>query len=291
MQWKAAADELRQIDLKTILPLLDAVADRYDSSKWHTHQGVISVTGQKFINWNQGCGGGGAIDLVMHLKQCDFKTALRWLWEHFPYAQHSNLVCHAPFRPLLRLLSADSSKLPRVTDYLVAHRRIDPYLVRILLDSKTLYADNRGNAVFLLLGKEKKVVGGELRGTTSVPWRGMAPGSRKDLGYFSIQRCKTSSVMLCESAIDALSYVTMLPDAMAISTSGATPNPGWLQSLTNDQTLTVFCGFDSDPTGDRMAQQMIRIHPTIKRIRPAKKDWNDVLVSAENPANSMAQFN
>jgi len=288
MQWKAAADELRQIDLKTILPLLDAVADRYDSSKWHTHQGVISVTGQKFINWKQGCGGGGAIDLVIHLKQCDFKTALRWLLALFPYALPTNPAGQATSSPVLRLPSADHSKLPRVVDYLIRLRRVDPYLVNLLIDTHTLYADNRGNGVFLLLGKEKKVVGAELRATTSIPWRGMAPGSRKDLGYFSTQRCKTSNVMICESAIDALSYVTLHPDDMAVSTSGATPNPAWLQSLL--KANTIFCGFDSDPTGDRMAEQMIRLHPAIKRVRPPQKDWNDVLRCAENPANSIAQF-
>jgi hypothetical protein len=277
MQWKVAADELRQINLKTILPLLDAVADRYDRNKWHTRQGVLSVTGQKFINWNQGCGGGGAIDLVIHLKQCDFKTALHWLAANFPFTPISYHHFQPGFHPVLQLPPADRSKLPRVIDYLIRRRCIDPYLVNLLMDSKTLYADHRANAVFLLLGKEKKIVGAELRGTTSIPWRGMVPGSRKDIGYFSIQCCKTSTLMLCESAIDALSYVTLYPDAMAVSTSGAAPNPEWLQSLTNDRNLTVFCGYDSDATGNRMAVQMIRMHPTIKRLRPHKKDWNDVL--------------
>jgi hypothetical protein len=290
MHWKAAADELRQIDLKRILPLLDAVADRYDRNKWHTRQGVISVSRQKFINWNQGCGGGGAIDLVIHLKQCDFKTALHWLAANFPYTPISNHVSQpTSFHPVLQLPPADRSKLPRVIDYLIRRRCIDPSLVNLLMDSKTLYADHRANAVFLLLGKEKKVVGAELRGTASVPWRGMAPGSRKDIGYFSILRCKTktSTIVLCESAIDALSYLTMFPNALAISTSGASPNPTWLQSLL--KAYTIFCGFDADPTGDHMAEKMISIHPTIKRFRPPKKDWNDLL-RAENPASSMAQF-
>jgi hypothetical protein len=45
----------------------------------------------------------------------------------------------------------------------------------------------RGNAVFLLVaGKAQRSVGAELRGTGPRAWRGMAPGTRKDLGYFWI---------------------------------------------------------------------------------------------------------
>ena len=40
---------------------------------------------------------------------------------------------------------------------------------------------------------------------------------------------------------------------------------------------TVRCGFDRDATGEAMAQAMIARHPAIHRLRPAYKDWNDVL--------------
>jgi hypothetical protein len=289
MQWQAAADRVRGTDLKAILPLLQAVPDRNDKNKWHTSRGVISITGGKFINWNEGCSGGGAIDLVIHLKECDFKNAVLWLLERFPCA--AGLVHHQNNRPNpgLRLPPRDDTKLARVTDYLVGQRHIDRRLVKLLLDSGCFYADRRANAVFLLLGKEKSVVGAELRGTTSLPWRGMAPGSKKELGYFSIQWRSTSTVVLCESAIDAISCLLLRPDLLAISTSGANPDPPWLKSLLNNG-YSVFCGFDSDLTGDRIADRMSRIHPAVKRLRPAQKDWNDVLASAQNRAESNGQF-
>ncbi len=77
---------VRHIDLKEVLNRTGAVKDNTDKAKWRTCQGVISVTGQKFINWSD--------------------------------------------------------------------------------------------------GKEKSVVGADLRGTTTKQWRGMAIGSRKDLGCF-----------------------------------------------------------------------------------------------------------
>jgi hypothetical protein len=41
----------------------------------------------------------------------------------------------------------------------------------------------------------------------------------------------------------------------------------------------VYCGFDSDATGDTMAAQMIALHPSLRRLRPSRHDWNDVLES------------
>jgi hypothetical protein len=44
-------------------------------------------------------------------------------------------------------------------------------------------------------------------------------------------------------------------------------------------SMSGFCGFDSDGAGDRLAQRMIALYPTIRRLRPPNHDWNDVLQS------------
>jgi len=51
---------------------LEATPDPYDPARWRTDRGVLSLTGPKFFNWNLGVGGGGAIDLVMHVRQVGF---------------------------------------------------------------------------------------------------------------------------------------------------------------------------------------------------------------------------
>ena len=58
-QRKARAHHLRAIPLEAVLPRCGAQPDRDDQRKWHTAQGVLSVTGAKFMNWNLGVGGGG----------------------------------------------------------------------------------------------------------------------------------------------------------------------------------------------------------------------------------------
>ena len=77
--------------------------------------------------------------------------------------------------------------LGRVLQYLTGRRHLPASLLAPLVESGKLYADSRGNAVFLLVaGKANRPVGAELRGTGPRVWRGMAPGSRKDSGYFWI---------------------------------------------------------------------------------------------------------
>jgi hypothetical protein len=175
----------------------------------------------------------------------------------------------------------------RVRNYLIAQRRLPSGLVDSLFDSDTLYADAHANAVFLLHDDHHVPVGAELRGTTPEPWHGLAPGSRKDLGCFAIpvppqqsgygaQVQPRSAVILCESAIDALSCFVLHPEYRCLSTAGARPDPGWLRPLL-DQADQVYCGFDADPTGEAMAAAMTARHPRVQRLRPTHHDWNDVL--------------
>ena len=265
--------QLRGIPLPAVLLETGAQRDRYDKAKWQTTKGAISITGMKFMNWNQGRGGGGAIDLAMHLNGLDFKAAVDWLRRHFAVPDFSE---PRPSARSLTLPLPDRSKLPTVMQYLVDHRGIPPSLIDSLVESGRLYADTRANAVFLLLGKENRPVGAELRGTGPACWRGMAPGSQKDLGYFSIHALEPTMIVLCESAIDAMSCFLLHPSSLCVSTSGARPNPPWLPAFLS-QGVPVYCGFDADSTGDAMAQQMIAAYPAVPRLRPAEHDWNDVL--------------
>ena len=270
------ADRLRAIPLEAVLLLSGATRDRADKAKWHTARGVISVTGAKFMNWNNARGRGGAIDLAMHLWDLRFLEALEWLARYFP--GHDTVDSPpVPPRPLL-LPPPDDRRLLTVRRYLYDQRRLPAALVEPLIAGGSLYADTRGNAVFVLLGKEDNPVGAEIRGTTATPWRGMAPGSRKDLGYFSVPVLEPTPIILCESAIDAVSCLALYYRTLCISTAGARPNPLWLASLLKGG-IPVYCGFDADSTGDEMARAMIQLHPTVQRLRPALKDWNDVLKS------------
>lgn len=278
LQIREQADRVRAIPLEAVLELTEAKRDRSDRARWHTSQGVLSVNGPKFMNWSRGVGGGGAIDLVMHLENLDFKATVEWLSRRFPSAASAGSLPAPSQQRSLELPPRDQAKLPLVTRYLVGERCLPAPVIDPLIEAGSIYADRRANAVFLLRREDGRPVGAELRGTTRRPWRGMAPGSKKDLGYFSVRPPQTAGVVLCESAIDALSCFALHPSFLCLSTAGVRPNPRWLDALLQDGQ-EVACGFDADPAGDAAARAMIALHPSVTRLRPSLKDWNDVLVT------------
>jgi hypothetical protein len=276
MTWRQRADRMRALPLTAVLRGSGAEPDRSDPHKWHTSQGVLSVTGTKFINWHLGRGGGGAIDLVMHLHGLGFGQALEWLERHF--APVVVQPVSTPPRPPLRLPPSAPEHLAQVRRYLTEQRRLPAALLDPLIEAGTLYADARANAVFLLRDPHGQPVGAELRGTGPVSWRGMASGSRKDLGCFAVPATSLEACVLCESAIDAISCHALHPTYRCLSTAGARPDPLWLSSLIH-QDRPIYCGFDCDDTGEAMTQAMIALHPSIQRLRPSSKDWNELLCS------------
>jgi hypothetical protein len=284
---RAAA--VREIALDRVLLQWGAERDRHDPSKWRTEEGPVSVTGSKFMNWRRDQGGGGAIDLVMHLAGTDFRAAVAWLEHHFGvghlavgqagtapcFKQRSAPAGHGP----LRLPVRDDRMLDRVREYLTRRRHLAASLLESLLACGKLYADRRGNAVFLLVaGKAQRPVGAELRGSGPRVWRGMAPGTCKDLGYFWIGAAGSKNIVLCESAIDAISCLQMHPERICISTSGVRANPPWLAGLLT-RGHTIHCGFDADAPGHAAAEEMIALYPSINRLRPPAHDWNDALAA------------
>jgi 5S rRNA maturation endonuclease (ribonuclease M5) len=277
-QIKELADRVRYISLSDVISITGALRDKYDNNKWHTSKGTISITGQKFMNWSVQKGGGGAIDLIIHLYQLDFISAVLFLAERFsnPHCPSPHILCEK--NDVFRPPEKNKNHLPAIIHYLNHKRRIPMNLICQFVKTGQIYADNRSNAVFLLLGKEKNIVGAELRGITDRRWVGMAKGSKKELGAFSVKSDKPKSIIICESAIDAMSCFALFPDCIAVSNSGAHPSPTWLSKIINCN-IRIFCGFDDDDTGNRIANEMIRLYPGIKRLKPQKHDWNDTLIS------------
>lgn len=295
------ADAVRSIPLEVVLARWGSQPDPRDRSGWHTARGPLSVTGSKFFNWQHETGGGGAIDLVMHLSGWDVDAAVQWLEQHLgslPAAVCSTTNRNsengsrpaggnikARHRGPLHLPAPNLANLHRVRRYLTQERGLAADILQRLIDAGKVYADQRGNAVFLMVaGKAQRPIGAELRGTGQRVWRGMAPGTRKDAGYFWSGTGGSKKIVLCESAIDAISCVQLhsaQPDGacICISTAGVRPGPPWLLPLLA-RGYDIYCGFDNDQPGNAASCQMIARHPSIKRLRPPAHDWNDGLTAS-----------
>jgi len=297
--FRRRADAVRSIPLETVLTAWGAQRDRRDRHQWRTDRGPLTVTRAKFFNWHLEDGGGGAIDLVMHLGSMEAEAAIVWLEQHLGRApaaassasrawqpspsSSSRNAPPSPPRPL-RLPRASLAQLDRVRRYLTRTRRLAADMLQPLIDAGKVYADPRGNAVFLMVaGKPNRPIGAELRGAGPRIWRGLAPGTSRDAGYFWVGTQGSRTIVLCESAIDAISCYQLHrtqrhTECICISTAGVRSDPPWLHPLMA-RGYQIYCGFDTDEPGETASRQMISRHPSIQRLRPPAHDWNDALTS------------
>jgi hypothetical protein len=135
----------------------------------------------------------------------------------------------------------------------------------------------------MVAGKPNRPIGAELRGTGERVWRGLAPGTCKDAGYFWVGAQGSRTIVLCESAIDAISCYQLHSrqrhsECICISTAGVRSDPPWLHPLMA-RGYHIYCGFDDDKPGEAASGQMISRHPSIQRLRPPAHDWNDALTA------------
>ena len=140
--------------------------------------------------------------------------------------------------------------------YLTGQRGLSATILASLIDEGKLYADARSNAVFVMVaGKPNRPIGAELRGTGNRIWRGLAPGTRKNAGYFWIGGGGVRKIVLCESAIDAISCHQLDSESICISTAGIRPDAPWLDPLVA-RGYDIHCGFDAD--GRAYAKRSLR---------------------------------
>lgn len=283
---KEATARLRAIDLTSVLEAAGLERSARDSKRWVDAEGefAITVAGVKWFDHKAGFGKGGAIDLVQHLLHCDFATARGWLASRFDRAQ---LVADAAFRAertaAIELGATvpvefvppiqDETQWAKVRSYLVSERGLLPSMIDAHHQSGDIYADRRGNAVFLARDENGVPVGAEVRGTDPArAFKGSALGSRKDRGAFSIGSAAARVVVVVESAIEAISYAMLmamegvkdvLTNTRILSTGGVRTKP---PSGTEGKRL--ICAYNADKAGDQAAVWGERVRP-----RNAK-DWN-----------------
>ncbi len=275
--WSERANAVRGIPLESILILHGAQRDLRDRNRWRTARGNLSVTGTQFMNWMENKGGGGAIDLVMHLDKVPYQEALIWLETHFGRILPQLSPPSAKRPRSLQLPGRTEAGLASVRHYLTFERHLRDELVESVITRGAIYADARRNAVFLMVqGADNKAVGAELRSTTNASWRSIAPGSQKDAGYFWTGMRGSERIILCESAIDALSCYQLLGQCICISTAGARSDAQWLPALLR-RGYEIHNGFDNDDAGNSAAAVMIARYPMVQRLTPPAKDWNDAL--------------
>ena len=298
-KYQELADKVRDISLEQVADELGLDPDPKDKHKWQHENHIINITGSKFYDWQHLKGGGGAIDLVMHVNQCDFKQALAWLNDRFGEGatltaatyKTKEIIQTEQLRPFIPpTLSED--KWQQVKTYLTRERRLPSSLVDTLHQQGLVYADDKQNAVFLRRSlDELSITGASLRGTAGADntFKGLAQGSKRNTGWFHFQRGGQSGdpiqrAVLVESPIDAMSFAVLdrtdSRKTIYLSTDGSGTVP--LEFLLQLPASSVIVAYDNDQPGNLMAQRVMEQLPLSVRKLPKAIDWNEEIQNMFN---------
>ncbi len=288
---KAIADQVRDRDLESVAEQLGLERDPHDKHKWRDDHHILSINHGKFHDWAMAKGGGGAIDLVMHVQKSDFKAAVEWLSgqqlpEQAPTVQPAKQ---------LQLPEPNEQNWLAVQQYLTETRGLPENWIEHLHQRGLIYADKHQNAVFVRHDADQwvrgDVTGASLRGTQGEPFHGLASGSARDAGYFWLRSGTedVTRVVLVESAIDAISLAKLeqdkspdRPTTVYLSTDGSGAIPIEALQAVVAQGGQVLVAFDADGAGEKMAWRVAEVVPGVRRMVPAVgKDWNDRLLAEQ----------
>lgn len=291
---KEAAAQLRSLPLEQVAQALGCFQSKKllekDVKMWESPAGKIRIDGPKFFNHEEGKGGGGAFDLVMHINNCNYAQALAFLRDEFdPAAAVQAAADAARMQAQAQIEKAAPApfqapqnveeRWPRVRHYLTEVRSLAASLVDRLKEQGWIGADFRNNAFFLkVLGN--RTTAAELRGTGQSQFKGSR--GRSSEGVFPVIEGKTR-LAVCESAIDAISYVQLHPGSSAIATGGTGK---WQAAIPfiekhGGEYQEIVCASDNGQGGVGMAKAMGLRHDAPPA---AFDDWNDFAKAvAANP--------
>lgn len=271
-------EKLRQLDLTAVCSVLGLERDSTDTQQFKTDGFRIDVNGLKWFDHHAQKGGGGAIDLTMHVKKISFISACNYLCS---VSGELSTVTHttttAPARTT-KPPAPNNSNLSAVMAYLTDKRGLNVDLVRWCTENGLIYADSRRNCVF-----RYGLTGSELRGTGAVQWRSVY--GTIESGFILPAR-NAVGVAVLESAIDALSYRQLHRDVITVSIAGNGNHKVINQAvaIAKAKNLPVLSAFDND-NGGNIADKILNDSAGLCGVkviqdRPITKDWNEVLKPA-----------
>jgi hypothetical protein len=272
---------LREIDLTKICAIHDLKQDANDPRQFKNDSHRITLKGFGWYDHKETKGGGGAINLVMHLRHLTFTEAVTFLESQdlsnvaTTKTAHDNKQAHG----ISYVPPRFDENLAHITDYLTTKRGINPALVQWCIDKGIIYADGFKNCVFMYGAN-----GCELRGTNSKKWRA-ARGRLEQ--PFLLPCANTDTIAIVENAIDALSY-RQIHKNHAVAAIGGNANKTimtWVVELVKSKWhLEIASAFDNDSGGETAHAALLKIaeeygiKDNVYRLKPTTKDWNDDLI-------------
>ena len=263
-----------------------------------THDSIRISNG--LWNWfSRGVGGKNAVSYLMKVKNYSFLDAIQTIIGNVsvkqPVIYREEKKEKTEF--VLPLKSINSERAKR---YLVK-RGIDLEIINECINSGLIYeSEPNHNVVFLGTDEEKKYKYAFFRGTNDTRFMGESKGSDKAYTFRLLSNNESERVHLFESAIDLLSYATLLKmknidwKSENMISLGGVNKPSEEQEVNdkipiaiikflenNSNIKQIYLHFDNDEIGEKASKALMEKLPNkyevIDNRPPVGKDCNDYL--------------
>ena len=290
-------EKARQVDLLTYLKTCEPgelvhISGNHYCTREHDS---LKISNGKWYWFSRGFGGYNALDYLIKVKEVPFMEAVERITGQVAYQPRQSQPKQE--KPKVLLLPQANRSTSRVHSYLRS-RGIDSELIDFCIQTGRLYESTpHHNAVFVGLDRYNKPRYANLRGL-GTDFIGDANGSDKRFS-FSIPAPGSDTVHLFESAIDLLSYATLVKmnggnwnRENLVSLAGVYKPKEELQESSMPLALKRYLSehpnirfitlrLDNDATGGRAAKALVSMlsdrYEVSVQPPPYGKDYNDYL--------------
>lgn len=307
MTFKELIDKARSSHLDEILSTYGVAGVKEGSSVRYKNEAMnLVVTGDKWYDNEAGVGSIGPIDLVSHLQGCSFREAVLWIVKssnptsavlpasNFSAKMKNEIQSLSYEEAREQYAPRDDSRWKEARSYLIDQRCLNGPIVDELFKRGNIYATKKGGIAFLHRNLEGVEVGSSIRAIQHDSAFRQSIGTKTE-GWFSLGNLKDAkTIVVAESAIDALSFATLYPlepETAVTGISGAySPLPLLRHAWKN--RAKIVAAYDNDAVGLKAKDQLRIDWEKISRSNgefeekiSALKDWNEDLCRSYQQKN------
>lgn len=235
--------------------------------------------------------GGGPIQFLQEFLMMEWKDSVNYLLkqENITITASERENDEAKEKKGSLELPEKAEKYRRLYAYLIKTRKIDKEVVDFFVKKKSIYENDKGGIVFLGHDKEGVIKYAMIRGTSeSKPFKAEVKNSDKRYS-FSFRNIKSDTLIICESAIDAMSYASLrrlenrnyireMENLLSLGGISEMPLKVFLEE--HSQIKNLIFSLDNDEAGERAYQKFKKEYQekfNVKRIKFEEKDINEYL--------------
>lgn len=264
-------------------------------SKCDQHDSLVIDQKKNAIYWNSENIKGSILDFIMAVEKKSLVSALDDLNNYYQDLPTDKKNLTLPeVEEKVFIMPEHAQNTYSVKKYLCEKRGLDELMINNMMEKGRIYQDTKGNCVFTMLKGDGECVGAFRRSTYS-GFRGDVAGSKKTYGFFYELCPGAKKLLITESFIDALSYVTlkqlhneMIDFNILGSDSATTINETFRINYLSRPEIhkhidTVILAPDHDHAGEKAIEsfkEFIQPFHYIKNVQteiPIAKDWNEDL--------------